>query len=276
MRLDVLWRKRRAPPAPKRLKLFQYWDGETPPPDVARWIEGFRRDNPDFEHVLFSARSAHAFIGQRFGARAAAAFGACAVPAMQADLLRLFALVEHGGVYIDVDHQSRQPLRGLLAEGRPSLIYLWLGLLNNGLMVFPRPGDPFLKACLQLALENVEERRYSSALMATGPGVFNAVRALVDPASLREIQDSLDDPSGQAWNFSDLLEHARRLIDVDERLGASWGTITLMNPICASIWVGMDQPDYKTTRRHWTLWQGDIYRQSDSGQLIGVPDEALD
>ena len=263
MRLDFLKRRRsRAARVAVRPRLFQYWDGEIPPPDVARWVGGFREDNPDFEHVLFSARSAASFIRERFGARAAAAFQACAVPAMQADLLRLFALIEHGGVYIDVDHQSRQPLRGLVAQAGPSLMFLWLGLLNNALLIFPRPGAPFLKACLQLALENVEGRRYASAFMATGPGVFNAVRAVIHPASLEEIVAGLDDPSGQAWNFDDLLRHASKAIEVTAELRTSFESVTLMNPISATLWLGMEQPEYKQTDRHWTRWRDNIYRDA--------------
>lgn len=260
--MSWLRRARRAPGPPDRgrPKFFQYWDGDQPPPDVLGWVEGFRADNPELDHVLFSARTAAEFIATRYGPREVAAFDACAVPAMQSDLIRLFALLTHGGLYLDVDHQSRQPLSGLIAQAPHSLIFNWLGLLNNALLIFPEPGDPFLEACLALALENVWARRYDSAFMATGPGVFNAVRAVIDPASLDEITAALNDPSGQRWCFDDLLRRARELIPVTAELTHAYGRLTQMNPIAATIWIGLDQPAYKHTERHWTRWRGSIYR----------------
>lgn len=259
LRLLAVSRPRDLQPLPRRPKLFQYWDEETPPPDVAGWVKGFRDDNPDFEHVLFSARSAEDYIARRFGSHDAAAFRSCAVPAMQADLIRLFALIAEGGLYIDVDHQSRQPLSGLMAQADRSLMFCWLGLLNNGLMVFPQPEDAFLQACLRLALDNVRTRRRHSALMATGPGVFNAVRALLDPAAMDEMKVGLDDPGGEVWRFDELVEHARGLIPVTDALREAYAGMTQMNPIAATIWIGMEQPAYKQTDRHWTRWQGPAY-----------------
>ena len=242
------------------MKLFQFWDEPQPPADVSSWIEGFRSRNPDFEHVLFNETSAGDFIAAHYGPREAAAFRACAVPAMQADVLRLCALDVFGGVYIDADHQSMEPLGGLIAQTPGTMVFEWLGLLNNAVLLFPEPGDPFLRACLELTLQNIEARRFNIALMATGPGVFNAIRVLLDHAAAGEIRAALDTPHCRDWGFDELVEHARGAVRVTPELRRAYDAMTLMNPIAATPWIGLEAPAYKQTDRHWGHWKKPIYR----------------
>ena len=240
------------------MRLFQYWDTKEPPEDVAQWLRDFGRHNPDLDQLVFHADTAAEFISDHYGPRELAAFRACAVPAMQADLVRLCALDVFGGVYIDADHQSLQPLSSLIADIPGSLVFEWLGLLNNAVLMFRTPRDPFIRACLDLAVDNVEERRFTSAFTATGPGVFNAVRAMIDPHLADGIAAALNDP-GHDWEFSKLLELARARLTVTPELLASYQAITFMNPISASLHIGLSQPAYKTTDRHWARWTGSIY-----------------
>ncbi len=245
------------------IKLFQYWDRAVPPPEVAGWIQGFRTRNPEFEHVLFDEDSASAFISRWFGAREARAFHACAVPAMQADVIRLCALLVHGGVYVDADNQSVGPLQELIGQAPHALMFTWTGLLNNGFLWFRRPCDPFLHACLSLALENIEQRRFPIEFTATGPGVLNAVRALIEPEALTEILAAFDNPICRRWLFPDLLEHARSTIKITPELTQSYRSTTLMNALAASPWIGAEQPAYKGADRHWLNWEQPIYRQAE-------------
>lgn len=241
------------------MKLFQYWDSATPPPEVAQWIEGFRVRNPEFDHVLFNAATAIDFIAEHFGPREVAAFQACAVPAMQADYIRLCAIDVHGGVYVDADNQSLGPLSELIERAPHALMFTWVGLVNNGFLMFRRPGDPFIKACLALTTANVEARRFDIEFTSTGPGVFNAVRALVDPAALPEILHAFDNPICASWGFPKLLAYARDLIEPTPELVRSFEAITLINALQAGPWIGADQPAYKAGERHWLNWKGAIY-----------------
>jgi hypothetical protein len=241
------------------MKLFQFWDEPEPPADVAGWIEGFRSRNPEFEHVLLNRVTAEDFIARHYGPREVAAFRACAVPAMQADVIRLCALNVFGGVYIDADHQSLQPLGGLIAQAPRTMVFKWLGLLNNAILSSRECGDPFLRACLELTLQNIEARRFVTVFMATGPGVFNAVRALLDPAATGEIMAALDTLECRNWGFEALLGHARNAVDVTPELVGAYRAMTQMNPIAASLWIGLDQPAYKQTDRHWGRWKAPIY-----------------
>ena len=242
------------------MKLFQYWDRPEPPAEVAQWIEGFRTRNPEFEHELFDEASAAAFISQHYGPRELAAFEACARPAMQADYIRLCLLDVHGGVYVDADNQSLEPLSDLISTAPDALMFTWLGMINNGFMMFRKPHDPFVRACLALATENVEARRFRIEFTATGPGVLNAIRALIDPASLDQILAAFDNPLASQWGFPELLEIARASITVTPELTSAYNAITLMHVLTTGRWIGAEQPAYKQTDNHWITWKGDIYR----------------
>ena len=244
------------------MKIFQYWDGPNPPAEVATWIRGVAAGNPDFEHVLFDEQSAAAFIERHFGVRQAAAFKVCAVPAMQADVIRLCAILVHGGVYIDADNQSLRPLRELIDGAPYALMFTWMGMLNNGFLWFKEARNLFLQTCLDLTFDNIEARRFKTEFTSTGPGVFNALRALIDPETLPEVLHAFDNPTCKEWNFAELLEHVRATVEITPALCQSYKSITLMNALAASPWIGALQPAYKETSRHWLNWTAPIYRDA--------------
>ena len=242
------------------MKLFQYWDSPIPPAEVAGWIEGFRTNNPEFEHVLFDEVSAADFILRHYGQRELAVFKACAVPAMQADYIRLCAIDTFGGLYIDADNQSLKPLASLIERAPRSMLLTWMGLINNAFLLFRKPHDPFIRACLALATENVEHRRFKVENTSTGPGVVNAVRAVIDPAAIPEMAAAYNNWMCSEWGFHELIAYARAMIEPDDELVAAFKAATLMHTLDTSPWIGADQPAYKASDRHWVHWKGDIYR----------------
>ena len=242
------------------MKLFQYWDAPTPPDEVAGWIDGFRTQNPEFEHVLLDEAAAIEFIARHYGPRETAAFKACAVPAMQADFIRLCCIDSFGGLYVDADNQSLQPVSGLIDQAPQAMILTWYGLINNAFLMFRRPHDPFIRACLALTVENVEQRRFKTEFTSTGPGVDNAVRAVIDPSSLDEMLALFDGEAMRDWGFRELLDYAHALIRPSAELTEAFGAITFLNTLAAAPWVGAEQPAYKQGDRHWVTWKGDIYR----------------
>lgn len=87
-------------------RLHQIWIGPRPAPD--RWIETWRRLNPDFEHRLWDEAEIEAFglrneaVYQRF-AEAGIYDGA-------ADVARVEILHRYGGVYVDADSVALRPI----------------------------------------------------------------------------------------------------------------------------------------------------------------------
>ena len=245
------------------MKLFQYWDQASPPAEVAGWIADFATRNPGFEHVLLNEETAAGFIATHHGPRWLAAFRTCAVPAMQADYIRLCVLDTFGGVYVDADNQSLRPLAELIDQAPHALMFTWGALLNNGFLMFRRAGHPFIRACLALTTANIEARRFDVEFTSTGPGVANAVRAVLEPSVLPAILADFDNPLTSGWGFAELIEHARVLIQPTAELLEGFREITLMNALAAGSWIGAEQPAYKAGERHWLNWKGPIYVEGE-------------
>ncbi len=90
--------------------IHQFWDREKPPDDVAALIQTWRDHHPAWRHILWSDESAAAFIYNAFGRGAMGCFNACTIPAMRADVLRVAAVLVHGGLYVDADAECLGPL----------------------------------------------------------------------------------------------------------------------------------------------------------------------
>lgn len=241
------------------VRLFQYWNSKDPPGEVAEWIEGFRAGNPDFEHELFNEESAARFIRHHHGEREAAAFAAAAVPAFQADFFRLCALTTFGGTYVDADNQCRRPLRELIELAPDALVFTFCGQINNGFLLFREAEDPFIRACLTLSLDNIENRRFEDCFLAAGAGLFNAVRTIAEPGS-RPTVEALFAGHWTDRGFLDLLDQAERVLSPTPELIAAYRRITQINAAQATLWIGADQPAYKQSDQHWTNWKGSSYR----------------
>ncbi len=183
---------------------------------------------------------------------------------MQADYFRLCALHTKSGVYLDADSRSLRPLEGLIDLCSESLMVSHKGLLTTGAMVFRRPGNAFLWAVLELATDNIETRRFDSVLVATGPPVADAVRALLDDAWLRTASESLDD-----WNrglrFGPLLDRAREFIPLSPELRSAFQAMRIITVAEAIQWAGMVRTAYKSTEVHWSRWPGSIFRDVPPG-----------
>ena len=249
------------------MKLFQYWDTPTPPDEVAELIGGLREQNPQLEHGLYDEEAAALFIAAHQGARHLSAFKACAVPAMQADYFRLCALHAVGGVYLDADFQAKQPLSSFFDQFPGDLMIGHGDFMLSGLMVFRRPGNPFIQAFLEVVTRNIEDRKFNSALMATGPHVGDAIHALVDP-SWHAIALERQDDLARAMRFGELLDRTRSAIPVTAALVGAFNAITFVPTDVVRKWLRFVRAAYKASARHWTNWEGSIYRDAASAKSL--------
>ena len=242
------------------MRIFQYWNTGSPPDEVAGWIDRFRTLNPDMEHRLYDDDSAAWFIGKQLGPRERRAFETCAAPAMRADYFRLCAILAKGGLYVDADLQCLAPLKSLLRRAPHAMMFMWNGAMTNSFMMFRRPGDPFVAACLKLVTENVEARRFDSPFIATGPAIPNVLRAVLEPGWVAEEQIT------HAW-MRELMGLVRPSLLEPEKVAASIAALTLVHFLAADAWIGTPEAAYKSTGVHWPNWKGPIYRNPDEGPL---------
>ena len=248
------------------MKLFQYWDTPDPPAEVAEWIEGFKVGNPGFRHQLYDREAASWFIRKQVGEREQRAFDAIVVPSMQSDYFRYCAIWAKGGVYVDADFQSIAPLGGLLDQAPRSMMLVWDHHLVAGLLMARASGDPLVRACLDLTTANIEARWGRNAYIAAGPGVINAVRWLIDPASRPLVERGFDNVLARNWRFEDLVARARDVVPVTAELTQALAELTAVHVLDTAAWIGTDQPRYKETSTHWLHWRGPIY----SDQAVDV------
>lgn len=242
------------------MRIFQYWDTGDPPREVAAWIDGFRTMNPGMRHRLFDQASASRFIAKRHGARFQRAFETCAVPSMQADYFRMCAVLARGGAYVDADLQCLAPLDDLFERAPAAMMFLWGSAMTHSVMMFRSPGDPLLRACLKLATENIEARRFGSAYLSTGPAVPNALRAALEPDWYSDVQ--------RRWpGMRELVALARDSLTEPAKVAASIKSLTLVHFLAAERWIGTSAPAYKDTGVHWLNWTGPIYREAGTEPL---------
>ena len=166
-----------AGPAPRIPRCIHYvWVGPKPMPEQdALFIEGWKRLMPDWEFRFWNNETAE-IAGSRWlqGAYAMQAWNRIS------DYLRLWALVRHGGIYLDTDVELLQPLDGLLhhrcclgfqADARPPE---W-GDYNewvNGAVIGAEPGHWFVRECFATLMR---VRGWQSTGSWTGPGVVTEV-----------------------------------------------------------------------------------------------------
>jgi hypothetical protein len=242
------------------MKLFQYWDTGEPPDDVAAWIEGFRAMNPDFKHRLYDRGSASWFIRKNLGQRHQRAFDALLVPSVQSDYLRLCAVSQFGGAYLDADFECLEPLSTLLAEVPDDIVMVWEERLVSGFMLFRQPRAPFLLACLELATQNIEARDMGGIYAIAGPPVLCAVRSLLDPAYLALMNQGFNrNEKAPSLVWPRLMARARNIIPVTPELRASLEAIRPIHALALARWMGTPQPAYKAGPRHWVNWEGPVY-----------------
>ncbi len=237
------------------MKLFQYWDTGQPPDEVAGWIEGFRVKNPNLEHRLYDRDTASWFIRKNLGPREQRAFDACAVPSMQANYFRLSAVLTKGGFYADADLQCLESLKSLRGLSSDALLLVWNGAMTNSFLMFRQRQDPFLAACLTLATENIEARRFDTSYASTGPAILNAIRAALDPSWMEAMhrEDAV---------CRELKALAHGSVARPKEVRESIAALTLTHFLAADRWIGTEQPAYKTTSRHWLNWKGSIYLEA--------------
>lgn len=248
------------------LPLIQYWNDESVPEDVEALFVRMREHNPDLQQMVFSQRTATAFIDEHLGAREVAAFEACAVPAMQADYFRYCAMHVLGGFYCDADCYCAGPISPLLeSDGFLVESMAMPKTLNNNLFAFREPGRLFPKLAMDISTAAIENRLSEKVSAVTGPFVFNLLwrafkRGSLD-AWLREAGGSAG-LRGEERRVENQIEAIRLAVGDDARLSSAFEGVRVVAwaDILDVITPGSKALSYKKSSNHFINWKGSIYR----------------
>ena len=184
-----------------RLPLVQYWQDLAVPSEIEAALHSFEEANPGLEQRVFDESAAERLIAACCGAREAAAFRACAIPAMQADYFRYCAIHALGGIYADANYRCMENVEGLIAGPADAVLFgrqdpvprrvaemcNWpypvgsFRTVADNMFACKRPRHPLLELAIEVATANVENRVADGPVgvwLSTGPGVFTSMYLL--------------------------------------------------------------------------------------------------
>lgn len=236
---------------------MQYWHEDSIPSYMEEHLETFGELNPEIPHVVFSRSTAEEFIGAHFTSREVAAFQSCAVPAMQADYLRYCAIHVLGGVYCDADARCVGSLAPLLETGAGKMFTGSNEVLNNAILVFPKPGHPLPLLAVELATMNVERRLSEKVWVVTGPGVLHVLSWLRETGSFDAFLGLVGDALGPCRDGPAVCEQ----IGSYDRVAAAWSGVRVgtSTELDAFIRHGLPDLPYRDSGMHFPNFKGSIY-----------------
>lgn len=134
-----------------------------------RWL------SPEFEHRYASDDACDAFVLESFPGPIHAAFARLNVGAARADFWRVLVLLEHGGIYLDIDSNFVRPPADYL-DADTSEVFLRAG--NDEItnyFIAAAPGHPLLAQMAEAIRVNIEEGTLTSIYAMTGPTVVERI-----------------------------------------------------------------------------------------------------
>jgi len=180
------------------LNIFQTWKNENLPINMKNTVLKLKKDNPEFNHYLFTDNMCRIFIQTYFDNYILYAFDKLKPGAYKADLWRYCVLYIYGGIYMDVKLQCINNFKLInlidkehFPKDRINLPSVWQGLLVC------KPHNIILKKCIDQLCDNVNNNYLGiSSLDITGPllvaNVINSINdEILDNYSIK-LENNLD------------------------------------------------------------------------------------
>lgn len=127
--------------------------------------------NPEYDYYFYTDPECLAYLTRTYGPQYSEAFQNLVPGAFKADFWRYCILFDRGGVYLDVDLMSHQPLHTIVHDPLTfvSVIDRPLASIYQA-MIAAIPHHAFLKSTLYLCFENLQKQDYGEeTLDITGP-----------------------------------------------------------------------------------------------------------
>lgn len=151
--------------------LMQFWNATTLPDDIYPLVQSWSA-NSGLDTVVYDEDAAREYIRALYGSEILELFDICALPAMKSDFFRMLYILEKGGWYADCSIECLTPPAFETASCDLIVYRRWHGGINNGLFA-ARPQSQAIKEMVNVAIENIRNRRGNSVFEATGPKIWN-------------------------------------------------------------------------------------------------------
>jgi hypothetical protein len=235
--------------------VYQTWHTEELPPKMKETNDQFKKDNPEFEYILFNDAESREFIKTHFDRSVVKAYDSLKPGAFKSDLWRYCVLFINGGVYLDIKYAVNGDFRlidlfntekyplPMVVETSPLYVY-------TGLLVTP-PRNPLYDICIRRIVENVENQFYGNSPMApTGPELFGEI--ICDEDKKRAVLFYYDDYFLKKGEEENRAKYRKRGFIKDTR--------TDENVLCHYLDYRIEQHKYSNTEYWMNLWANkDIY-----------------
>jgi mannosyltransferase OCH1-like enzyme len=165
-------------------RCYQYWEPLPPPDYMTAWIRSWDEVALPGRGRLVSRDEARTVLERVAGAPGAVAFDLAANPAMRSDLYRYAALVQHGGWYVDAEHEATAPLEWALPVRRAHVLVVRPDGKFTSSFLGAAPGSPLAASVLEEAVVRVTKTRGMGGNMTVaGPALLTqmAQRYLASP-----------------------------------------------------------------------------------------------
>lgn len=163
------------------LPLIQYWDKADPPETIAERMNQWREQHPGWLYQRFNRQTASSFFHEHFGLAFKEAFLDIRLPAMQADVFRIAALLSWGGLWIDAATTCLGPVEAWLEDPQSLLLlrkpHQQYPKVCTGLIYAQEPRHPLMKAAWKLMAEALITRSGQKVYRSFGPGVLRDLLA---------------------------------------------------------------------------------------------------
>ena len=168
-------------------RVIQFWDKGKRPEEIETGFETWALVAE--AHKAFTDRNAARFIARVAGEDAANTYESLWHPALKSDLLRLYALYERGGLYVDADSLPKDGIETFLTHGggavyasavtdRPNAATV------NGFLAAP-PKSPLIAGFLEQVLATLHAGRIRNIYWLAGPGALTRYLAAQEDPQIR-------------------------------------------------------------------------------------------
>ena len=126
------------------------------------------------EYRLMTDDDCAEFVREKYPGPIAETYENLRIGASRADLWRMLVLLEHGGVYIDIDAHFTWPLDKLIGPDDREMFILDRSRNLTNFFVGSRAGNPLLSKIVDQITDNVRAKSTNNVFDLTGPGAVIA------------------------------------------------------------------------------------------------------
>lgn len=186
--------------------IYLYWDKSTLPSSVRRVYENWSEIAHDWNVEIYCRDTAIEFLKSQYGKEISWLFETCRIPAMQADVFRVFVVLSRGGLYSDLTYEP-QRTPGFISETHGlTAVKNWQGNFTNSVF-YGHQGCPELEKVAREILHGIRCQENNKIWSLTGPGAwFRAISPHKNPEVYLENLPNLM----RRWLRQSRYEHSTR------------------------------------------------------------------